>query len=149
MTNPFVWAWGVTKDILGSFFGLPPAVYVWVSFLLLVNTASVYFAVAPDGGHPIGFWTALAMAGVALANGSLLVFYRGCSRSLAIPHLVFWVPLEVWLLYVYSVGEVKFDDEPEVFIYGILVLLVNGISIAFDINDSRRFLAGEREVLGK
>lgn len=62
---------------------------------------------------------------------------------MALPHLVVWGPLQILLLM--RVLQTPAPDAGEVMFIG-LVLLVNGISLIFDLLDTWRWWQGERQV---
>ena len=73
-----------------------------------------------------------------------VVVNRGFSRVLAIPHLLFWLPLELILLtriLLADMGSAEWS-------LTMVVLVINGISLCFDVVDARRWWRGERDVVG-
>lgn len=129
--------------IAQSFFSLPRWVMVWVLLVLIpVNTVS--FAVL---GTPSGQWAAIAWIFVIAANTGTLFYYGGITKSMSIPHLVAWVPLEIFLLTRLAGGEMETASAE--FGYAILLVAINGISLVFDVYDSFRWLRGEREVAAR
>ena len=126
-----------------SFFSLPRWVIVWVLLVLIpVNTAS--FALF---GAPSGQWAAIAWIFVMVVNTGTLFYYGGVTKSMSIPHLVAWVPLEIFLLMRLAGGEM--EPAGAEFGYAVLLAVINGISLVFDGYDSYRWLRGEREVVAR
>lgn len=123
--------------ILASYRRLPLWVQWWVALLVLVNSLWVFCLDTVTGQAVAG-----AALFVVLSNGPLLWHFAGMNRALSIPHLFAWIPLEVFLLqHVLTVP----DLAPPELAYAVAVLVVNGISLAFDVLDSWRWLRGERE----
>lgn len=121
------------KAFATSWLALPLWVKLWLVFLNGVFIAA--FALLPDR---IAEVTIVAY----VATGPLLAgqvgYDGGLRRILGLAHLVPWVPLLAWLVLV-SEGSS----------YSVLLSLTVGICLAFDLNDLRLFLQGDRTVLGK
>ena len=130
------------SSILHSYTSMPAWVQVWVFILAAVNVACVAFL-----DSAVGQATAAAGILVLLTNTPILLYYGGMNRALAIPHLFAWIPLCVFLALQLS-GEPAAQMSQPVRNYAIAVLVVNGISLAFDVFDSLRWLKGERETPG-
>ncbi len=129
--------------IARSFFSLPRWVVVWVLLVLIpVNTAS--FAVLDT---PTGQWAAVAWIFVIAVNTGTLFYFGGVSKSMSLPHLAAWVPLEIYLLVRLAGGEMETAGTE--FRYAVLLVAINGISLVFDVYDSYRWLRGEREVAAR
>jgi len=123
-----------------SFRSLPPWVQIWVGLILVPVNAASFFMLS----FPAAQYTAIAAVVVILTNGPLMIVYCGMNRSLSIPHLIAWIPLEIALVMRLWGSE---TDPVETY-YALLVLVVNGISLVFDVIDSWRWLRGERETPG-
>lgn len=69
--------------------------------------------------------------------------YMGYVKLLGLPHVIFWVPLVIYLL-----GQTRKPDLPawprRIMLFAIAVIVV---SLAFDITDVIRYLLGERTPL--
>lgn len=124
-----------------SIAGLPRWVQAWLMVLASTNMASLAHL-----DTPVGVWTAAAFAGVAAANMPLMLLQGGMTRLLAFPHFL-WFPLVGWLL-VQLHGNAPLPAGSDVRTYATLVVIVNGISLAFDVVDSVKWLRGGREILG-
>ncbi len=133
------------RDGLRSLRAAPIWVQVWVwAFLLPVNLAS--FGVYARTGHPLAGWAALGFVFVVLTNMTLVVRERGISRLTSLPHLIPWVPLQIWagaLIFLPNA-----DMQPEVLVFAWAYFLIVGVSNLFDAYDTLRWFRGEREVLG-
>jgi hypothetical protein len=124
-----------------SFRSLPVWVQIWVGLILVPVNIAPFFLLDTWSGQ----WAALAALFVLVTNGPIMLWYAGMNRALSLPHLVAWVPLEVALvLRVAGHAGPATLATPELVLAWVL-LIVNGISIVFDVLDSWRWLKGERE----
>ena len=127
-------------DMWKSVRALPFWVQIWVVVILVpVNFAALLFWDAAYG-RLVGFLAAFAV----LVNVVPLFRDRGFSKAMALSHVVLWIPLValiVWLLWQGGVvgGYVWFLW---------LLLLVDGISLAFDIPDAWKWWQGDRKPAG-
>lgn len=89
---------------------------------------------------------ALAALFVVATNAPIMWAAPGMSRAMSLPHLLVWIPLEVVLALRLSgaLGAVL-PTEAEIAL-AILLLIVNGVSLVFDMLDSWRWLRGERDL---
>lgn len=124
-----------------SIAGLPRWVQAWLIVLASTNMASLAYL-----DSQVGVWTAVAFAAVAAANMPLMLLQGGMTRLLAFPHFL-WFPLVAWLL-VQLHGKDPLPAGSDVRMYASIVVIVNGISLAFDVVDSIKWLRGGREILG-
>lgn len=120
-----------------SFRHLPTWVQAWIMVLLMpVNLAALFF---PLSG--VALWVTLSFVFILVTNCSLLWMQSRLSRVMGLPHLVVWIPLEVYLL-------VQLTSNPNLsaaeFTLAAVVAIVNAISIAFDLWDAYRWLKGDR-----
>ena len=117
-------------------------VKVWISILILVNVSSLLFL-----NTPVGKWTTIAWIFVAMFNAPMIFYFSGLTRALAFPHLIWLilVPLIIYRLYFDQTSGAAGVSER---IFGLVVLVTNGISLLFDILDSVKWFNGKREVLG-
>lgn len=77
---------------------------------------------------------------------TIIVFINGgMSKALAIPHVVFWLPLELILLVRWMTIPDLSDFENT---YILLILIINGISLLFDLYDTRQWWNGNRTIVG-
>lgn len=81
-------------------------------------------------------------------NVPIMLWARGMIKLMAVPHLFIWGPLQ-WLL-LSKITQISGADAmpPLELIYVSAVLLVNGISLAFDTLDSWCWLKRDRAVPG-
>lgn len=124
-------------DIYQSFRRLPLWVQVWVGVILVpVNLAALMFVDAPQG-----LWVATLAVGGMAPNLIIMLRDHGFSRAMALPHLLFWVPL-VALLVSLLVGDTNLPSGYRQFL--ILLLVVDVISLGFDVGDAWRWWNGDR-----
>jgi len=121
--------------------GMPLWVLVWVAILAATNTVSFFVT-----DTPTGTWAGIAFAAIIVMNGAIFWVQAGLTRLLSFPHFV-WVPLVIWLVYRLWFGG---EPAPSGFerSYAIALVVINGISLAFDSLDGWRWLKGGREILG-
>ena len=127
-----------------SFLTLPRWVQVWVALILFpANMASLLFL-----DTWAGVAAAWAFAFVCLTNFPIMFSERGLGRLMAIPHLFAWIPLQVLLVMRLQgdVGGLPPEVREQTFILALLV--INGISLVFDLLDTARWLRGERDIPG-
>lgn len=129
------------KAVWRSFMGMPRWVRIWVTLLATTNLASLGFL-----DTAIGFWTAVAFGVVAAFNMPMMIIQSGLTRLMSFPHFV-WVPLLIFI-YPKLFGADALEPGSAVYIFGLAVFTVNGISLLFDVYESVRWLRGDREVLG-
>lgn len=127
-----------------SFRSLPLWVQVWVGLILFpANMASLLLLDTWAGAA-----AAWAFLFVAATNLPIMYVERGFGRLMSVPHLFAWIPLEVAL----AVRLLGLVDGPlpvgAELHYIQMLLVINGISLAFDIVDSVRWLRGERDIPG-
>jgi len=128
-------------DIWASFRALPLWVQLWVSLLLMpVNFASLMFLSA-EGGGMIAF---LAVGGM-IPNAPILLWERGFSKLLAVPHILFWMPL-LFIIILRLIGGI--DQGSDFYTYLVILFITNTISIVFDLFDTWSWIRGERNVAG-
>lgn len=125
-----------------SFRSLPLWVQLWVAgFLVPVNAFAFLMLDTPTGR-----WTAVAALFVAATNLPIMAAYCGMNRAMSIPHLIAWIPLEIFLVLLLLKGKIVFSDPG--FFFTVAVIVINGISLVFDAADSWRWWQGERETPG-
>lgn len=128
----------------GSFRSLPGWVQFWVGCILVpVNAAS--FAMLDTGS---GRAVAAAALLVVASNVPIMLWARGMSKLMAVPHLFIWGPLQWFLISkLWLVAGADAMAQPEQ-VYAMVVLVVNGVSLAFDTLDSWHWLKGDRAAPG-
>ena len=126
--------------IFRSLFSLPAWVIVWMLVFLIPANLAGHFMLDTESGR----WIALLGAGGLLVNLVPLLVNGGFSRVLAFAHLLFWLPLEFVLLARLLTADMGSAELR----LTLVVLVINGISLCFDVIDARRWLRGERAVFG-
>jgi len=125
------------KAIWGSFNALPLWVKLWMILILVpINLATILFT-----GQAFGkIIASLAVLGMGF-NIIPLIAERGFGKAMAIPHVILWVPLVIIILLkalpIATGGYL---------IFLITLLIINIISLLFDIPDSIKWLKGDRAV---
>jgi hypothetical protein len=97
--------------------------------------ASLAFIDQPSGGLIAG----LVFAGIGLTM--VVSFYvGGLSRLVGLGHIAAWVPLILILVFTPPLATGAYST------YLTVLLVINAISLVFDINDFRLWIAGDRAV---
>jgi hypothetical protein len=105
----------------------------WIGWLILVNTASVFFLRRAEGRSTLLAWIASV-----LTMGWLFESF-GYTRILGLAHLIWWTPLVIWLFRRRAgFGEGAFGG------WARWLLLTNSASLAIDAVDVARFALGDR-----
>ncbi|WP_286742160.1 hypothetical protein [Aquabacterium sp. UBA2148] len=127
-----------------SYRSLPLWVQVWVGGILVPANATAFLLTDTPSGH----WAAWAAVFVVATNVPIMWVEQGMSKLMSVPHLVAWIPLHVFLALrlTGSAGATPMDEAERVLI--IVLLVVNGISLAFDLIDSLKWWRGDRHVPG-
>lgn len=126
-------------NIWPSYRSLPLWVQVWVG-LILVPVNTLPFLFLPQDW---AIWGSLAALFVVVTNVPIMWFEQGMSRLMSIPHLFAWIPLHIVLILT-LLSETTLTPTAHTVIW--LLLIVNSISLLFDLVDSWRWLNGERDV---
>lgn len=125
-------------DIWQSYRRLPLWVQLWVALILVpVNAASLVF-----WGAPMGAWLAVMAIGAMLLNGVLMLFERGFSKMMALPHVLIWTPLVLLTLWLLAKGDLAAGYAR----YLMFLLAVDLFSLALDYADTVKWLKGERRI---
>lgn len=124
-----------------SFRSLPVWVQIWVGLILVPANVAPFFLLDTWSGQR----AAITALFVVATNMPLMLWYAGMNRALSIPHLLAWIPLEIALV-MRVTGQAGPETlaAPELALaWGLLV--INGISVVFDVLDTWRWVRGERE----
>jgi len=127
------------QSIWRSYCALPLWVQLWVWVLVAPNVAAFAFL-----DTEIGVWTAIAIAFIGVINLPTIYVQRGFSRLLSFPQFV-WAPLIVFI--AVRLSSVEAMDSGEQWL-GFAVLIVNLISLVFDVLDFGRWLHSKRDIFG-
>ncbi len=127
------------RRIGASWLAMPPWVKVWLFWLNGVFLAALFFI--PSDLSRIVLVAYVASGPLVLA---FAFFEGGLSRLMGLGHLIPWVPMVVWLLlWLWQTGLTSLDA-----VYGVVLAMTTIICIGFDIYDVRRWLRGDRAILG-
>lgn len=122
-----------------SYRSIPTWVQLWVGGILVPVNALPFFFLPAQWA----IWGSLSALFVVVTNIPIMWFEQGMSRLMSIPHVLAWVPLEIFLIFQLMATE-------SLSLYSILaiviILIVNAISLVFDVLDSWRWIHGERDV---
>jgi len=125
-------------DIWRSFRALPVWVQIWVGLILVpVNVAALLFIF-----EPMGLTIAALAVGGLLPNLALMIKERGLSKAMALPHLLIWTPLV--LILILNLNNPLISAPFQNYIWGLL--LIDGISLAFDMPDAVKWWRGDRAI---
>lgn len=130
----------LVQRIFRSLFALPVWVIIWMLVILIPANLSGLFFLDTVSGR----WIAGLGGGALVINTVLVLMNGGFSRVLAIPHVIMWGALEILLIYRMfseSMASIEFQ-------LTLVVVIINGVSLIFDVIDTRRWYIGERDVIG-
>lgn len=127
-----------------SFRSLPGWVQAWVGFILIPANVLPFFLLNSWSGRA----AALAALFVVATNVPITWAASGMSRAMSLPHLLAWIPLEIVLALRLSGAFGAVPPTGAEIALAILLLIVNGVSLVFDLLDSWRWLRGERDIPG-
>lgn len=119
---------------------------VWLLMLAAANLAAIFFVITRQNGKLGMRVEALAIIISFLAAGIFMTWLYGVVgyvRLLGLPHLVFWLPVYVWLFGKYRKGEFSSPFKQ----YLIIYFVIAGLSLVIDAADVTRYLLGERQAL--
>ena len=127
-----------------SWQSLPVWVRIWVAGILVPVNAAAFFMIHT----PAGKAAAIAAVFVILTNVPIMLYEGGMSRMMAMPHLVAWIPLSIYIIARLLVLSNSPAIEKAELIFAIIILAVNGISLIFDTVDTVKWWRGERDIPG-
>ncbi len=127
------------RDCVQSFRALPTWVQIWVMFILMpLNMASLFFI-----AEPMGLWVAFLTNIAMMMNLPVMIYDRGFSKLMGVPHLIPWTALVVLIL----LGR---PDVTGLYDWYLTALLIaNIISLIFDVPDAISWFRGDRAVAGR
>ena len=130
--------------IYHSYRSLPLWVQIWVVAILMPVNAAAFFLLETW----LGMAAAIAAVFVVITNVTIMWATGGMSRLMSVPHLIAWYPLQI-LIVMRLAGMVEAGPVSAAeWWFGVILFVINGISLVFDTVDSWRWLRGEREVPG-
>ena len=136
----------ILRDFHNGMSQTPTWVVVWVN-AILGPVVMAPFVLIFFNQHPVIISGLIGSIVGVSPNFLILHKQRGVSKALSFPHLA-WIPFVgyhiYWLAYGAS-GTPLRDGLP--FYYVLAAITILGISLAFDIVDAAKWLAGDREIL--
>ena len=114
----------------------PLALTIWINWLVLVNLVPPLFFLRQMQAR----WVLGAMIFVTAVNIPLSLVF-GFSKALAIPHLIVWIPLVIYLAREWR--DNRLHDTPIFKSWIMAVMITDLISVVFDIRDAAFFLGGD------
>lgn len=123
-------------EIWDSFRSTPTWVQIWIMLVLgPINMASMFFINEPMG-MLIAFLANIGM----LLNIPVMIYDRGVSKLMSIPHLLPWTALVLVILFNRPAATGLYDT------FLSALLIINIISLAFDYVDSMKWIKGDRAI---
>ncbi len=133
----------VPVDLGAAIATQPMWLQVWVMILTVVNLSAIFFAGKKQNGKLRVRIEALAIVFSFIAAGMLMSWLYnkvGFVRLLGLPHLIFWLPVYIWLLIKFRRNEFSFPFKQ----YLVVYFVIAGISLIIDIVDVTRYLLGDQ-----
>lgn len=128
-------------DSLRSFRALPAWVQAWLSLILVpVNLLPFLLLETPTGRAG-----ALATGVVMIGGLPIMLAERGMSKLMSVSHLIAWIPLVVLLITWLAQGRPMGAAETAL---ALSLVVVNTISLGFDVVETVRWCLGDRAVPG-
>lgn len=127
-----------------SYRSLPLWVQVWVGGILVPANAAAFALTDTPSGH----WAAWAAVFVVATNVPIMWVEQGMSKLMSVPHLLAWIPLQVFLALRLTGAAGSAPLEQAELVLVLMLLVVNGISLALDALDSLKWWRGDRHVPG-
>jgi len=125
------------KDIWGSFLAIPLWVQLWMTLILVpINAVALFFIDQPFGK----LIASLAILGMAF-NMIPMIAERGFGKAMAIPHVILWIPL----LFIVTMKALPVATGLY-WKFLMALLVIDVVSLMFDIPDSIKWLKGDRAV---
>lgn len=110
-----------------------PVPRIWCVWLVGVNAACLYFI-----GH-IEAQVVLAVTAIAVVIQTAIYQRIQFTRILGIVHIL-WIPMFAWM----ALRIDTIQTEPDLFVWIIVLAVTNAISLAVDLVEVARFIAGDR-----
>jgi len=122
-------------DIANQLAALPPVLFIWLRALAVVNMASILFLRRVQAR-----WVLAAMLFIGVTNVPIFLAF-GLVKLGSIPHLI-WIPLIIYLAREFRLGQINIKTGFGV--WCLVVMLVDLVSIVFDVRDSVQYLMGDQ-----
>lgn len=122
-------------EIWKSFRSMPTWVQIWVGILLVpINLFSLAFVTQPSG-----IWIAVLAIGAMAINVPIMFVERGFTKTMALPHILPWTYLVVWLIVARPVGTEAYGT------YLLILLITDITSLGFDYPDTINWFRERRK----
>lgn len=126
----------LVSDIWRSFRAMPIWVQIWVALILVpVNMAAIFFVFEPHG-----ILIATLAIGGMMPILAIMIYERGLSKAMGIPHLLIWTPLVVIIWQSLDGATGEFAS------YLWILLAIDLISLGFDYPDMVKWIKGDRAI---
>ncbi|GER00333.1 hypothetical protein JCM17845_09560 [Iodidimonas gelatinilytica] len=120
----------VLRDIWISYRSQPLWVQFWVALILVpVNMASLLFL-----NEPMGLWIAILANIAMLSNLPIMLYERGFTNAMALPHILPWTILVYLILFARPPATGLYDA------YLWVLVAVDLVSLVFDYQESLAWL---------
>ena len=126
-------------DIAAQIRVLPTPFFVWLRTLAIINLSSLLLVRRPQARWVLG-----AILFIFATNVPIFLSL-GLVKAGSIPHLFVWVPLVLYLARELRSGRVVWRTPFGLWI--LAVLIVDWISVVFDVRDSVQYLLGDRAIV--
>jgi len=123
--------------LMEGIMSMPIGWQIWVYWMMIVNTASIFFLRTPIGKFCLAVW---------IPNGimmSLLAEQVGYTRLLGLSHIIWWTPLVLFIALRIKNKAVDFSTWAGR--WALVLLVTNALSLVVDYVDVARYIAGDRD----
>ncbi len=122
---------GMMADIMTE----PLWLQAWVGWMMLINTASIFFLSYREPRVVLGIWIGNIITMTAMYE------YFGYTRILGLSHVIWWTPLVIFL--VLRLPQIERGKRVRTWI--LVLIATNVVSLVVDYIDVARYLLGERD----
>lgn len=130
------------QRIGSSWLALPLAVKLWLFWLNAVFISGLAFW--PD---PVARVTLTAYVATGPLLLAMVVYQGGLTRLLGVAHLIIWGPMLIWFWQAYGAGSLTLELNASRFV--MVLSATTLVCLGFDLWDLRRWLRGERAIMGR
>jgi len=122
-------------DMMSDIMTEPLWLQAWVGWMMLINTASLFFLSYREPRVVLGVW----IGNIITMTG--MYEYFGYVRFLGLSHVIWWTPLVIFLVMRLS----QIEKGKRVRTWILVLIATNVVSLVVDYIDVARYLLGERE----
>lgn len=126
-------------EIVGQIRSLPIGLFAWLRVLAVLNLCSVLLIRRTQAR-----WVLVALLFIFATNMPIFLSF-GLVKLASIPHFLVWIPLVVYLAKQLRSGQV--DVHKPFGLWCFAVMLVDLVSVVFDLRDGAQYLLGDRSPL--